>query len=51
MSRNFNQKKKTKCFAGDFIYNHWSLKLCVQIPGLLKNLRKNHYGNDSVFVR
>ena len=29
--------KKTKCFAGDFIDNQWSLKFCVQTPGLLKN--------------
>ena len=30
-----NQEKKTKCFAGD------SLKVCVQIPYLLKNLWEN----------
>ena len=33
-----NQVKKTKCFAGDFMDNQWSLKFCVQSPGLLKNL-------------
>ena len=33
-----NQKKKTKCCAGDSIDNQRSLKFCVQIPGLLQNL-------------
>ena len=32
------KKKKIKCFSGDFIDNQRSLKWCVQIPGLLRNL-------------
>ena len=34
-----NQKKKTKCFAGDFIDNQRSLKICIQnLNLLLKNV-------------
>ena len=31
-----NHKKKTKCFVGDFIANHFFFKFCVQNYGLLK---------------
>ena len=37
----YNQRKKTKCFTGDFMDNQRSLKFCVQNPGLLKNLWEN----------
>ena len=37
----FNHKKKTNCFAGDFIDNQLSFKFCVQIHGPLKNLWEN----------
>ena len=47
MLRNFellpfvNHMRKTECFAGDFMDDHWSFRICVQIPIILKNFLEN----------
>ena len=36
-----NHIKRTKCFAGDFMDDQWSSRICVQNLDLLKNFLEN----------
>ena len=41
-----NHKKPCKCFAGDFIYNPWTFRFCVQNHGL-PEMRKYYFNGSA----